>query len=112
MKLRIYFNRQNIMKNPEILNVLRKIFNEPNASQRKLASELNLSLGKLNYIVSSLRNKGLIKVKNFKNNKHKINYIYLLTPSGISYKTRLTINYMKKLSNEYEALKKDLKNNE
>ncbi len=112
MKLTIYFNRQDIMKNPEILNVLRKIFNDPNASQRKLASELNLSLGKLNYIVSSLRNKGLIKVKNFKKNKNKINYIYLLTPSGISYKTKLTINYMKKLSNEYEALKKDLKNNE
>jgi len=64
------------MKNTEILNVLRKIFSDPSASQRKLAGELNLSLGKLNYIVSSLRNKGLIKVKNFKNNKKKINSIY------------------------------------
>lgn len=98
------------MKNSETLNVLRKIFNDPNISQRKLALELNLSLGKLNYIVSSLRKKGLIKVKNFKNNKNKLNYIYLLTPSGISYKTKLTINYMKKLSKEYEALRKDLKN--
>ncbi len=97
------------MKNPEILNVLRKIFNDPNASQRKLAGELNLSLGKLNYIVNSLKNKGLLKVKNFKNNKKKLNYIYLLTPTGIAYKTKLTINYMKKLSSEYEALKKDLK---
>ena len=51
------------MKHPEILNVLRKIFSEPNVSQRKLASELNLSLGKLNYIVNSLKNKGLLKVK-------------------------------------------------
>ena len=100
------------MKNPEILNVLRKIFREPNSSQRKLASELNLSLGKLNYILSSLRNKGLVKIENFKNSKKKINYIYLLTPSGISYKTKLTINYMKKLSREYESLKKDLNNNE
>ena len=100
------------MKHPEILNVLRKIFSEPNVSQRKLASELNLSLGKLNYIVNSLKNKGLVKVKNFKNNKKKINYIYLLTPSGIAYKTKLTINYMKKLSSEYEALEKDLKKNE
>ena len=97
------------MKHPEILNVLRKIFSEPNVSQRKLASELNLSLGKLNYIVNSLKNKGLLKVKNFKNNKKKLNYIYLLTPTGIAYKTKLTINYMKKLSSEYEALKKDLK---
>ena len=100
------------MKHPEILNVLRKIFSEPNVSQRKLASELNLSLGKLNFIVNSLKNKGLVKVKNFKNNKKKINYIYLLTPSGIAYKTKLTINYMKKLSSEYEALEKDLKKNE
>ncbi len=100
------------MKHPEILNVLRKIFREPNVSQRKLASELNLSLGKLNFIVNSLKNKGLVKVKNFKNNKKKINYIYLLTPSGIAYKTKLTINYMKKLSSEYEALEKDLKKNE
>ena len=97
------------MKHPEILNVLRKIFSEPNVSQRKLASELNLSLGKLNYIVNSLKNKNLLKVKNFKNNKKKLNYIYLLTPTGIAYKTKLTINYMKKLSSEYEALKKDLK---
>ena len=79
------------MKNPEILNVLRKIFNDPNASQRKLAGELNLSLGKLNYIVSSLRNKGLIKVKNFKNNKNKINYIYLLTPSELVIKLNLLL---------------------
>ena len=100
------------MKHPEILNVLRKIFSEPNVSQRKLASELNLSLGKLNYIVNSLKNKGLLKVKNFKNNKKKLNYIYLLTPTGIAYKTKLTINYMKKLSIEYEALKKDLKKDE
>ena len=99
------------MKNLEILNVLRKLFNDPNVSQRKLAGELNLSLGKLNYIVNSLRKKGLIKVKNFKKNKKKINYIYLLTPNGISYKTKLTINYMKKLSNEYETLKKDLNSN-
>lgn len=96
------------MRNPEILNVLRQIFNNPKASQRMLASELNLSLGKLNYIINSLKNKGLVKVKNFKNSKKKINYIYLLTPSGISFKTKLTINYMKNLSKEYEKLKKDL----
>ena len=66
------------MKHPEILNVLRKIFSEPNVSQRKLASELNLSLGKLNYIVNSLKNKGLVKVKNFKNNKKK-NKLHLPT---------------------------------
>ena len=58
-------------------------------SQRKLASELNLSLGKLNYIVNSLKNKGLLKVKNFKNNKKKLNYIYLLTPTELLIKPNL-----------------------
>ena len=72
------------MKHPEILNVLRKIFSEPNVSQRKLASELNLSLGKLNYIVNSLKNKGLLKVKNFKNNKKKLNYLNLKNQTGIA----------------------------
>ena len=96
------------MKNLDVLNVLRLMFNNPQSSQRKLANKLNLSLGKLNYIISSLRKKGLIKVKNFKNSKKKINYIYLLTPNGISYKTKITILYMKKISKEYESLKKDL----
>ena len=97
------------MNNSDVLNVLRKIFNEPNVNQRSLALDLNLSLGKMNYIIRSLKSKGLLKVKNFKKNKKKLNYIYLLTPSGITLKTRLTINYMKKLSAEYEDLKKDLR---
>jgi len=96
------------MKNLDVLNVLRLMFNDPQSSQRKLANKLNLSLGKLNYIINSLRKRGLIKVKNFKNSKKKINYIYLLTPNGISYKTKITIFYMNKISKEYESLKKDL----
>ena len=96
------------MKNLDVLNVLRLMFNDPQSSQRKLANKLNLSLGKLNYIINSLRKRGLIKVKNFKNSKKKINYIYLLTPNGISYKTKITILYMNKISKEYESLKKDL----
>ena len=59
------------MKNLDVLNVLRLMFNDPQSSQRKLANKLNLSLGKLNYIINSLRKRGLIKVKNFKNSKKK-----------------------------------------
>ena len=95
--------------NNEKLNILRIIEKKPKIKQRQIANELGFSLGKLNYCLRALKKKGLIKIKNFKNNKNKINYIYLLTPSGISYKTKLTINYMKRLSSEYEALKKDLK---
>ena len=63
---------------------------------------------KLNYRLKGLRDKGLIKFSNFKRNKNKINYIYILTPKGISEKTKLTINFMHRKAIEYEELKKDL----
>ena len=96
------------MNNNDLLSVLRKLFEEPSLNQRKLAKELDFSLGKLNYVVKDLKKKGLLKVKNFKANKKKLNYIYLLTPTGITFKTKLTINYMKKISKEYENLKEEL----
>ena len=66
-------------------------------------------MGKLNYLLNALK-KGLIKIKNFKNNKNKINYIYILTPKGITKKSLLTINFMKRKIKEYEELKKELEN--
>ena len=95
-------------KNQENLDLLRKISKKPKVSQRILANELGFSLGKLNYCLNSLRKKGLIKIKNFKNNKNKLNYIYILTPKGIAKKTVLTINFMKRKMREYEELKKEL----
>ena len=92
----------------EHLDLLRKISSNPNASQRKLASDLGFSLGKLNYCLKALKAKGLIKMRNFKNNKNKINYIYVLTPKGVSEKTKLTVNFMKKKMEEYDELKKEL----
>ena len=93
-------------------NVLRKIQRKPEASQRDLAKDLGFSLGKLNYCLKSLQGKGLLKIKNFKKNKKKINYIYLLTPKGITQKTKLTINFLKRRMKEYDQLKQDLKNEE
>ena len=90
------------------LNVLRKLQIYPKVSQRKLASKLGFSLGKLNYCIDALKNKGLIKVKNFSQNKNKIGYVYLLTPKGISEKTKLTINFMKLKMKEYDELAKEL----
>ncbi len=78
------------------LYVLRKVGKNPLITQRELAKELGFSLGKLNYCITELKKKGLVKIKNFKKNPKKINYIYVLTPKGISEKTRLTINFMKK----------------
>ena len=95
--------------NQDHLNVLRKIQKQPNQSQRNLAQELNFSLGKLNYCLKELKKKGYIKIKNFQKNPKKINYIYILTPKGLSEKTKLTINFMKRKIKEYEELKNELK---
>ena len=75
-----------------------------------MAKELGLSLGKLNYCLRALINKGLIKINNFKTNKNKIGYVYILTPKGISTKTKLTFNFMKRKMKEYDELKKEIKN--
>ena len=90
--------------------LLRKISKKPEASQRRLAEELGFSLGKLNYCINELHNKGLIKIKNFNKNKKKSSYLYLLTPQGISSKTKLTLNFMKKKLNEYDELKAEISN--
>ena len=99
-----------IMKNnQDYLNLLRKIKNKPESSQRELAEELGFSLGKLNYCLKALKSKGLIKIANFRQNPNKINYIYVLTPKGISEKTKLTIDFMKRKMKEYDELKIELK---
>ena len=94
--------------NQDHFNVLRKINKKPNSTQRELAEELGFSLGKLNYCLRALKDKGLIKMKNFEKNPNKINYIYVLTPRGITEKTELTINFMKRKMKEYEELKKEI----
>jgi|TARA_Y100000294_G_C8531805_1_gene327305 EPS-associated MarR family transcriptional regulator len=95
-------------ENSDHFNVLRKIQKKPETTQRELAEELGFSLGKLNYCLKALHAKGLIKMQNFKKNTKKINYIYVLTPKGITEKTKSTINFMKRKMNEYDELKKEL----
>jgi EPS-associated MarR family transcriptional regulator len=98
--------------NIDHLNVLRKIQKKPNASQRKLAKDLGFSLGKLNYCIKELQNKGYVKLQNFQNQENKIKYLqYVVTPKGIMERTKLTINFMKRKIREYDELKKELKNN-
>ena len=93
----------------EYFSILRKIKNNPETTQRELATELGFSLGKLNYCLKALKGKGLIKIKNFRKNPTKINYFYILTPKGITTKTRLTVNFMKRKMKEYDELKSELK---
>ena len=95
-------------KNNDFLNILRSIANHPGSSQRSLAKKIGLSLGKLNYCLKALKQKGLVKAKNFKNNKNKKYYLYILTPKGIAEKTKLTLNFMNLKMKEYDELKKEI----
>ena len=95
--------------NQDHFNVLRKINSKPKSTQRELAVELGFSLGKLNYCLKALKNKGLIKIKNFEKNPNKLNYIYVLTPRGLAERTKLTFNFMKRKMKEYDELKKEIK---
>ena len=94
--------------NQDHFEVLRKIKTKPAATQRELADELGFSLGKLNYCLKALKNKGPIKINNFKNSNKKISYIYNLTPKGLTKKTELVINFMKVNMREYDQLSKEL----
>ena len=99
--------------NPDHFEILRKIKSKPNSSQRELANDLGFSLGKLNYCLKALQKKGLVKLQNFQKKSNKINYLqYVITPKGISERTKLTIDFMKRKMKEYDELKKELKNND
>ena len=101
------------MKNEQDhFGILRKIQRKPGSSQRELAKELGFSLGKLNYCLKSLQKKGFVKLKNFQKQSNKINYLrYVITPKGVSERTKLTINFMKRKMKEYDELKEELKRN-
>ena len=105
-------NVQNMNKtnkdNVDHFNILRKIDKKHKKSQRQLAKDLGFSLGKLNYCLNELRKKGLVKINNFRKNKNKLGYVYLLTPAGIKEKTNMTIKFMKIKMQEYDKLKKEI----
>ena len=95
--------------NEEYLKLLRKIGKDSDVSQRDLSSSLGMSLGKINYCLNALKQKGLVKIKNFKNQSNKINYLqYVITPKGIAERTKLTLDFMKRKMKEYDELKKEL----
>ena len=88
--------------------VLRLLAEQPDASQRQLAKALGISLGKTNYCVQALLQNGWLKANNFANNRHKCVYRYLLTPSGLEAKARLTARFLQRKPAEYEALKQEI----
>jgi EPS-associated MarR family transcriptional regulator len=90
------------------LDLLRKLESNPESTQRELSQEMGVSLGKVNYCMKKLIEKGLIKITNFKQNPTKLGYAYLLTPRGIEEKSRLTFSFLKRKVIEYELLKKEI----
>jgi len=102
----------NMNDSQDLLNLMRVIKKKPELSQRELAKDLGFSLGKLNYCLKALKNKGLVKIRNFRKKTEKINNIkYILTPKGISERTKLTINFMARKMEEYDELKRELNKN-
>ena len=90
------------------LQILKSLERDSRSTQRQLSSNLGVSLGKVNYCIKSLIEKGFIKVNNFRNNKNKIQYSYLLTPKGIEEKAKLTLEFIKIKTQEYDALKQEI----
>lgn len=85
--------------------ILRILADHPDVNQRELAGILGVSLGKANYCLAALIEKGWIKARNFKNNRNKLAYAYYLTPQGIEEKARLTVRFFRRKVKEYEELK-------
>ena len=84
--------------------LLKLLEERPDASQRELSESLGISLGKVNYCVKALLDQGWVKATNFKNSKNKLAYAYLLTPSGIDAKARITARFLKRKLDEYQAM--------
>lgn len=89
--------------------LLKVLHEEPEISQRGLADRLGISLGKANYCLNALIERGLIKARNFRSSENKRAYAYLLTPSGIEEKSRVAIRFLRHKMSEYEALKSEIK---
>jgi len=91
------------------LKLLRYLEEHPRANQRELAGHLGVSLGKANYCLKALIEKGQVKARNFKNNKNKRQYLYLLTPAGVDAKARITLSFLQRKMQEYEDLKREIR---
>ena len=90
----------------ELLDLMHILQTNPNISQRQLAKEIGLSIGKVNYCIKALTETGFVKVVNFNNSSQKLKYSYILTPKGIQQKIIITKQFITKKIQEYEKLKK------
>jgi EPS-associated MarR family transcriptional regulator len=100
--------KQKVLNQEQTLFLLKELEQNPKVNQRDLAQKLEISLGKINFLINALVAKGVIEVKNFKNSKNKLSYMYLLTPEGIKTKLELTRSFFEWKIQEYEKLKKEI----
>jgi EPS-associated MarR family transcriptional regulator len=97
-----------LLTDPQRLELLKLLHDQPQMSQRDLARAMGVSLGKANYCLKALMEKGLVKLGNFRRNPEKREYAYLLTPAGLEEKSRITLAFLKRKVEEYEALEKEI----
>ncbi len=90
------------------LKVLREIEGNPKITQRELAKQLGVSLGKVNYCLKALIDRGWVKATNFKNSHNKMAYAYLLTPNGLEEKAKITVRFLKQRMRDYEMIKQEI----
>lgn len=98
------------MRDEITYRLLKLIESNAQLSQREIAKQMGVSLGKTNYCLKALLDKGFIKVRNFYNNKSKNAYMYLLTPKGIEEKAQVTYRFLQRKINEYEEIKIEIEN--
>ena len=94
--------KKDINNSEEELEILRKIEENPNLTQRQIAEHLGLSLGKINYLIKALLGKGMVKVDNFRKSDRKLGYLYLLTPEGVERKRKLTLLFLQRKAEEFD----------
>lgn len=97
-----------ILKDEDRYRILKLLANNSDMNQRQLASELGISLGKTNYCLKALIDKGLVKARNFRRNPNKESFVYLLTPQGIEEKARVTLRFLERKQEEYKTLQKEI----
>lgn len=97
-----------MLTDKERYNILARLARDPDASQRSLAQELGVSVGKVNFCIRALLEKGLLKANSFRNSDNKRAYMYYLTPKGIEEKARVTVRFLRHKMAEYENLKHEI----
>ena len=100
--------KSDIFNSEKTFHLIKEIESNPQTTQRDLAKKLTVSLGKVNFLINALVEKGIIKIQNFKNAKNKLAYTYLMTPYGVSTKLRLAKEFFEWKTEEYKRLKQEI----